>query len=172
MGRICADAPTPIKELSRQAKARVAGAKVRALPGPRTSATGSFHRRYRKLRPYTRLQELPAPHGLLIAAVFGTHLIALFSATSAVGSDSNLGGLMLNYFREAQEARFATPARRMYGYVSAGIVVAVMAMVFAGLAPIWISWTTFAASCVLDAVLTRRWISEDALQAYRREYPG
>jgi membrane protein implicated in regulation of membrane protease activity len=79
---------------------------------------------------------------------------------------------MLNYFREAQEARFATPARRIYGYVSAGIVVAVMAIVIAGLAPLWISWTTFAASCVLDAVLTRNWISEDALRAYRGEYPG
>ena len=79
---------------------------------------------------------------------------------------------MLNYFREAQEARLATPARRMYGYVSAGIVVAVMALVIAGLAPLWISWATFAASCVLDAVLTRNWIREDALQAYRREYPG
>jgi hypothetical protein len=55
---------------------------------------------------------------------------------------------MLNYFRETQEARFATPARRMYGYLSAGIVVAVMALVFAGLAPLWISWATFAASCV------------------------
>ncbi|CAI3798195.1 hypothetical protein NKCBBBOE_02016 [Pseudarthrobacter sp. MM222] len=79
---------------------------------------------------------------------------------------------MRNYFREAQEARLATPARRMYGYISAGIVVAVIAIVFAGLAPIWISWTTFAASCVLDAVLIKRWISEDALQAYRRQYPG
>jgi hypothetical protein len=108
----------------------------------------------------------------IIAAVFGTHVIALFSATSAVGSDSNLGGLMLDYFRETQEARFATPARRMYGYLSAGIVVAVMALVFTGLVPLWISWATFAASCVLDAVLTRNWIREDALQAYRREYPG
>ena len=79
---------------------------------------------------------------------------------------------MLNYFRETQEARFATPARRMYGYVSTGIVVAVMALVFAGSAPLWIFWATFAASCVLDAVVTRHWIREDALQAYRREYPG
>lgn len=37
---------------------------------------------------------------------------------------------MLNYFRETQEARFATSARRIYGYVSAGIVMAVMALVF------------------------------------------
>jgi hypothetical protein len=48
---------------------------------------------------------------------------------------------MLNYFREAQEARFATTARRTYGYVSAGIVVAVMALVFAGLAPLgYVPW--------------------------------
>ena len=79
---------------------------------------------------------------------------------------------MLNYFREAQEARFATRARRIYGYVSTSIVVAVMALVLAGLAPLWISWATFAASCVLDAVLTRNWVREDALQAYRHEYLG
>ncbi|MFE4226921.1 hypothetical protein ACFRJ8_03415 [Arthrobacter sp. NPDC056886] len=92
---------------------------------------------------------------------------ALFGASLAVGSDSNLGGLMLNYFRETQEARFATSARRIYGFVSAGFVVAVMALVFADLAPMWISWATFAASCVLDAFLTRKWIREDALEAYR-----
>ncbi|MET3922922.1 hypothetical protein [Arthrobacter sp. UYEF20] len=74
---------------------------------------------------------------------------------------------MLNYFRETQEARFATSARRIYGYVSAGFVVAVVALVFAGLAPIWISWATFAVSCVLDAFLTRTWIRGDALKAYR-----
>ncbi len=79
---------------------------------------------------------------------------------------------MLNYFREIQEARFAAPARRMYGYVSAGIVVAVMALTFAGHAPTWIVWAIFAASCLLDAVLTRNWIRDDALQAYRREYTG
>jgi hypothetical protein len=47
----------------------------------------------------------PAPDGPLIAAVFGTNSLALFSAPNAVASGSNLGGLMLNYFREAQEAR-------------------------------------------------------------------
>jgi membrane protein implicated in regulation of membrane protease activity len=79
---------------------------------------------------------------------------------------------MLNYFRETQEARFATSARRIYGYVSAGIVMAVMALVFSGLAPIWISWATFAVSCALDAFLTRKWIREDALEAYRGGPPG
>ena len=79
---------------------------------------------------------------------------------------------MLNYFRETQEARFATLARRIYGYVSAGIVISVMALVFADLAPIWIFWTTFAVSCVLDAFLTRKWISDDALKAYRGGQAG
>lgn len=101
----------------------------------------------------------------------GTQVIALFGAIGTVGSDSNLGGLMLNYFRETQEARFATRGRRMYGYVSAGIVVAVMAGVLAGHAPLWISWAIFAASCVLDAVLIRNWVREDALRAYRRDHP-
>lgn len=31
---------------------------------------------------------------------------------------------MLNYFREVQEARFASSARRIYGYVSGGFVLA------------------------------------------------
>ncbi|MEC5193241.1 MULTISPECIES: hypothetical protein [unclassified Arthrobacter] len=79
---------------------------------------------------------------------------------------------MLNYFREMQEARFATRGRRTYGYVSAGIVIAVMGLVFAGPAPLWIFWATFAASCVLDVVLTRKWIRDDALEACRRGYPG
>jgi hypothetical protein len=96
----------------------------------------------------------------------------LFNANFAVGSDSNLGGMMLNYFRETQEARFATSARRIYGFVSAGFVVAVMALVIAGLAPVWISWATFAVSCLLDAYLTRKWIRDDALEAYRGGHPG
>ena len=72
---------------------------------------------------------------------------------------------MLNVFREMQEARFASSARRTYGYASGGFVLATGAFVIAGLAPIRISWATFAVSCVLDAVLTRRWIREGALKA-------
>lgn len=79
---------------------------------------------------------------------------------------------MLNYFRETQEARFGSSARRIYGFVSAGVVVAVMALVFAGLAPLWIFWIVFSASLVLDFFLTRKWIREDALEAYRGGTPG
>ena len=42
-----------------------------------------------------------------------------------------------------------------------------MALVFAGLASIWIAWATFAGSLVLDAVLARKWIRDDALRDYR-----
>ncbi len=79
---------------------------------------------------------------------------------------------MLNYFRETQEARFATSARRMYGYVSAGSVVAAGVWVFASLAPESIFWTILAASFVLDAFLIRKWIRADALKAHRSGHPG
>ena len=78
---------------------------------------------------------------------------------------------MLNYFREMQEARSATSGLRTYGFVSAAVVVVVMALVFAGPAPLWVFWSTFAASCVLDAFLTRKWIRDDALEAYRGGTP-
>jgi hypothetical protein len=42
-----------------------------------------------------------------------------------------------------------------------------MALVFANLAPIWVSWATLVASCALDVFLTRKWIREDALRDYR-----
>jgi hypothetical protein len=79
---------------------------------------------------------------------------------------------MLHYFREMQVARFATRGRRTYGYVSAGIVIVVMGLVVAGSAPFWIFWAAFVASCVLDVVLTRIWVRDDALEAFRREYPS
>ncbi|WP_426978248.1 hypothetical protein ACQCSU_03210 [Pseudarthrobacter sp. O4] len=77
------------------------------------------------------------------------------------------GGAMLNYFRERQEALGATPGRRIYNYASGAVILVVMALVFAVLAPAWIFWIAFAVSCVLDVFLTRKWIREDALRAYR-----
>lgn len=77
---------------------------------------------------------------------------------------------MLNYFRERQEALDATSGRRIYNYASGAVVLAVMALVFAGIAPVWASWATLIASCVLDVFLTRKWISEDALRSYRSEH--
>ncbi|MGY4544273.1 quinol-cytochrome oxidoreductase complex cytochrome b subunit [Arthrobacter sp. UYNi723] len=79
---------------------------------------------------------------------------------------------MLNYIRERQDALGATPGRRIYNYASGALVLAVMALVFAGYAPIWSSWTTLAASCVLDFFLIRKWIRDDALKAYRADHSG
>ena len=78
---------------------------------------------------------------------------------------------MLNYFRESQEARMATRGRRIYNYASGAVILAIMAIVIAGLAPVWISWTAFAVSFVLDALLTRAWIRADALGDYRARQP-
>ena len=79
---------------------------------------------------------------------------------------------MLNYFRETQEARIATPGRRIYNYASGAVILAIMAIVIAGLAPVWISWTAFAVSCLLDAFLTRKWIRADTLRDYCARQPG
>lgn len=77
---------------------------------------------------------------------------------------------MLNYFRERQDALDATSGRRVYNYASGALVLGVMALVFAGLAPIWASWATLVASCALDVFLTRKWIREDALRAFRADH--
>jgi membrane protein implicated in regulation of membrane protease activity len=78
---------------------------------------------------------------------------------------------MLNYFRERQEALNATPGRRIYNFVSAAVILAVMAGVFAGLAPLWMFWIAFPVSVVLDVFLTRKWIREDALRDFRAGRP-
>jgi hypothetical protein len=70
---------------------------------------------------------------------------------------------VLNYFRERQEALGATPGRRIYNYASGVVILAVMALVFSGLAPLWTFWIVFPMSLVLDFFLTRNWIREDAL---------
>jgi membrane protein implicated in regulation of membrane protease activity len=79
---------------------------------------------------------------------------------------------MLNYIRERQEALGATPGRRIYNYASGAVILAVMALVFAGLARTWIFWMAFVVSVVLDAFLTRKWIQEDALSDYRADHGG
>lgn len=81
------------------------------------------------------------------------------------------GGAVLDYLREAQEARMATPVRRIYDFASAAIILVVMALVFAGLVPLWIFWTAFPVSLGLGALLTRKWIREDALKGYRAGQP-
>jgi membrane protein implicated in regulation of membrane protease activity len=77
---------------------------------------------------------------------------------------------MLNYIRERQEALGATPGRRIYNYASGAVILAVMALVFANLAPLWIFWIAFPVSIVLDVFLTRKWIRDDALRGYRANH--
>lgn len=79
---------------------------------------------------------------------------------------------MLTYIRERQEALGATPGRRIYNYVSGAVILGVMALVFAGLGPLWIFWIAFPVSLVLDVFLTRKWMNEDALCAYRADQAG
>ncbi len=76
---------------------------------------------------------------------------------------------MLNYLRERQEALDATTGRRIYNYVSGLLVLAAMAAVFAGIAPIWAAWAVLVVSCLLDVLLTRKWVREDALRSYQIE---
>lgn len=89
-------------------------------------------------------------------------MILVHSAGSAQKGDS-----MLTYIRERQEALGASPGRRIYNYASGAVILVVMALVFAGLAPLWIFWIAFPVSLVLDVFLTRKWIKEDALRSYR-----
>ena len=70
---------------------------------------------------------------------------------------------MLNYFREAAEARQATSGRRMYGYVAAAIIVLLgLGVIFGGI-PLWLFFVVLVASFALDVILIRKWIKEDLL---------
>ena len=74
---------------------------------------------------------------------------------------------MLTYVRERQEALEASSGRRIYNYASGAVILVLMALVFAGLAPQGIFWIIFPVSLVLDVFLTRKWIREDALRAHQ-----
>lgn len=45
---------------------------------------------------------------------------------------------MLKYFREWQEAQFATRGRRIYGYASSAVLLGIGVLTFLALAPAWI----------------------------------
>ena len=74
---------------------------------------------------------------------------------------------MLTYVRERQEALAASSGRRIYNYASGAVVLVLMVLVFAGLAPQGIFWIVFPVSLVLDVFLTRKWIREDALRTHQ-----
>ncbi|KQQ88821.1 hypothetical protein OVA06_01800 [Pseudarthrobacter sp. SL88] len=74
---------------------------------------------------------------------------------------------MLNNFREAAEARRATQGRRLYGYVSAAIIVVlILAVIFWSL-PLWLFIVIVVAGIALDIVLLRKWVAEDLLSKSR-----
>lgn len=76
---------------------------------------------------------------------------------------------MLNYLRESVEALHATTGRRLYGYVSAAIIVLlIMAVIFWNL-PLLLFFIIVVASVVLDIVLIRKWINVDLLRESREE---
>ena len=79
---------------------------------------------------------------------------------------------MLNYLRERREALHATPARRSFSFASALVICVLIGLGFASLVPQWLVWAALAASYVLDTVLSRKWIRDDALNAYRAEHSG
>lgn len=70
---------------------------------------------------------------------------------------------MLNNFREAAEARRATQGRRMYGYVSAAIIVVLVLAVIFWSMPLWLFIAIVVAGIALDIVLLRKWVNEDLL---------
>lgn len=74
---------------------------------------------------------------------------------------------MLNNFREAAEARRATRGRRMYGYISAAIIVVlILAVIFWSL-PLWLFIVIVVAGIALDIILLRKWVNEDLLSKSR-----
>ncbi len=74
---------------------------------------------------------------------------------------------MLNYLREAAEARRATSGRRLYGYISAAIIVLLMLAVIFWNLPLWLFFVVVVGSIALDVVLIRKWINEDLLNQSR-----
>lgn len=76
---------------------------------------------------------------------------------------------MLNYFREAAEARQATNGRRTYGYVAAAIIVLLGLSVIFWAVPLWLFFVVLVASFALDALLIRKWINKDLLSQSRQQ---
>lgn len=74
---------------------------------------------------------------------------------------------LLNYLRESAEARQATNGRRLYGYISAAIIVLLPLAVIFWSIPLWLFFVIVVASVALDIVLIRKWINEDLLNKSR-----
>ena len=74
---------------------------------------------------------------------------------------------MLNNFREAAEARRATQGRRLYGYISAAVIVVLILAVIFWSMPLWLFIAIVVAGVALDIVLLRKWVNEDLLSKSR-----
>lgn len=72
---------------------------------------------------------------------------------------------MPGYLREAAQASRATSRRRLYGYISAAVIVSLLLAVMFWNMPIWLFFAIVVASFALDAILVRKWINEDLLSA-------
>jgi hypothetical protein len=70
---------------------------------------------------------------------------------------------IFHFFREYGEARSATAARRMYGYISVACLLASASWVFLAGSPLWVFWAVVGAEAIVDFFLVRRWIFRDAL---------
>ena len=97
------------------------------------------------------------------------HPSARWSDTVADMAVSSLGSSLLIYLRERQEALGATPGRKIHNFASGAMILVIMGLAFSGFVPLWAFWIAFPASLVLDLVLTRRWVGEDALRAHRAD---
>ncbi|MDP9904688.1 hypothetical protein [Arthrobacter bambusae] len=79
---------------------------------------------------------------------------------------------MLNYLRERRDALSVTRSRRFYNGVSAALLLAFGAWAAAIHAPTWTAWAALAFALLVEALLVRKWIKDDALQAYQAEQSG
>lgn len=70
---------------------------------------------------------------------------------------------ILHLIREWAEARNATRARRIYGYITVAFLVAVLVWITETRSPLWVFWAVVAADLVVDTVLVRRWMVQDLL---------
>jgi hypothetical protein len=70
---------------------------------------------------------------------------------------------IFHFFREYGEARSATAARRMYGYISLACLLVMVSWVFIAGAPVGVVWAVVVADAAVDLVLVRRWMFRDAV---------
>ncbi|MCH6471343.1 hypothetical protein [Sinomonas terrae] len=71
--------------------------------------------------------------------------------------------IFLHITREWAEARSATRPRRIYSYVTAASLLAVLTLVTITEVPLWVFWSVVAVDAIADTILVRRWMFQDLL---------